>query len=105
MTLGAFLFLLFLIIVSDTIAAFIGGSALWSHHRYNGHSEMARRIALVLFGVWFAGMAHLVANTFGYTTKPSYTLGFGISFWVGQAVKSACVWYFVLHIICNRPKQ
>lgn len=105
MTLPKFLFLLFLFIVSDTIAAYIAGLTLWSWRHLNGVSAVMRAMALLMFAICIEGCLALVAHSFGFKTQPVYTVGYAWSFWIGRAARSAALWMFVVTILKRHPRQ
>lgn len=98
MTLQPFLFLLFLVIISDTVACAIGGYVVLST---NGNPTM-RRLGIVLLALCAEVLCHLLANVFGYIHKPEYTVGYAVTFWTGKAIRSVAIWMFVLHIVGYR---
>lgn len=93
MSYGPWLFLLFLFIISDTVACGFGAHTLYVHR--NG---MARALAWALGGIFVHGVGVLVANSFGFTVKPEFTTGFAIVFWVTRACQSLGLWYLALYM-------
>ena len=98
----AWLFLLFLFIISDTIAAAFGSYTLY---RYRNGRHTPYYLSLLLFGIFAEGTMLLFAQTFGFETKPEFTTGYAVCYWIGRTIKSVTVWSFVLYISGYRGKK
>ena len=105
MELQRFLHLLFLTIISDTIAAGIGGYLLWRHRRNNGVSSVALAGSVLLLSLCFEGLMILSAHSFGFEVRPHYSTGYAVSFWVGRTTRSLALWAFVLIMIAGRKPE
>ena len=92
---GPWLFLLALAICSDIVASVILIRKLRIAAELS-RTGLARRLEYLFLGVLTEGVCQFIAAGFGYTVKPGYTVGFGISFWIGRAARSAAIWAFVI---------
>lgn len=91
------LFLLFLSIASDIIAAAVGSWIFWKHRNGAGI-----RWALLYAGIFLRGMGELCANAFGFEVRPVYTLGYAVTYWVTRGIYCGCVWQSVLYLSGGR---
>lgn len=101
MKLQAFLFVLYIFIVSDMWASFQGA---WNVFRMNGNPTM-RFLGIMLLSLFLESCGLFIANAFGYVQKPEFTGGYAWSFWIGKVCRSIGVWMFVLHITGWRGKK
>lgn len=87
-----FLFLIYLFIVSDTVASAIAAHYLWRRRGRNGISQrFIDRLTGVLFGICAFNVFNFVANL---VPPQGYTPWFATWYWAGRAVQSAMIWWF-----------
>ena len=92
------IFLLCLSLISDMIAAAVISVQLWALR--NGRQNSLVRIMAVLFASLFIrGACELVAHGFGFVTAPRYTPGYALFYWLGRAVVTISMWYFLFHLL------
>lgn len=102
---GPWLNLLFIYIFSYTVASiFIGLKFLRFRNGGKAADSLAFWLSLVFFSVAWMGSLELVANAFGYEVKPKYTLGFGVSLWIGRAGFSVAIWALALFLFWRRGR-
>ena len=88
MTWGPFLYVLFLLVFfCVVIPAAVAAYWFWTNRGGRGSAPIMRRVAIAFGSLAFAYLCHLIAVAFGFVgPKPVYTVGYAISFWIGQAI-------------------
>lgn len=88
----AWLFILFMIILSFTVAAPVAAWHIWKHK--NG-DRVARSLCFLLIGICWLGLWLFIAGVFPRPPQPVHW-GYAWSFWIGFGGFSISVWQFVL---------
>ena len=97
---GAWLFILILLIISDTIAAALCAWRLWYFE--NGSGGGIRAVRMVMTAVAIRGLMDLVAHTFGFNVNPEPTIAYAVCYWFGRGVLTVALWGFVLFLFGSR---
>lgn len=100
---GPWLFLLILMICSDTILSVIISRSLWTV-RGTDSRGLVRCLAIAFAAAALRALSEFIANAFGYIVKPHYTIGFGLSFWIGRALWTGSLW-LLWYVITRRGKD
>ena len=93
--------LTYLILASDSVAAFIAGVKLRSIA--NG-DKMIRALSNVFFGLCLRQVFLLIGFGFGYEIHPKPTIGLVAFDLAGRVSLSILVWSFVLYLVTVRKK-
>lgn len=88
------LFLWFLAIASDGIAALWSGLSIWSLR--GDDNDLAYFYSILLFAITIEDMFALIANMVPVHIIGPYPLWFVVWFWTGRAIKSYAVWMVAL---------
>ena len=100
---NAWLFTLFLILLSDMVAAFVLAIYMWSL-RNGGHNWLVKMLAALFWCIFLRGGLEFLANCFGYQHEPIYTLGFGACYWLGRGFQTAGMWALLIYMFSRRRR-
>ena len=105
---NAWLFLLFLTILSYNIAALISAAILWRMRKTNGTEPLLIALALMELSVCVNGALEFVGTTFGrngFEIPPKYTLGYILCFWSGRFIFSVGQWGVLAFLLYHRKHK